>query len=34
MTDDAATETYAFALKLRPGMATEYKKRHDESGPR
>lgn len=33
MTDDAATETYAFALKLRPGMAAEYKKRHDEIWP-
>jgi hypothetical protein len=33
MTDSAATETYAFALKLRPGMAAEYKRRHDAIWP-
>jgi L-rhamnose mutarotase len=27
------TETYAFALKLRPGKAAEYRKRHDAIWP-
>ena len=33
MTESVATETYAFALKLRPGMAEEYKRRHDAIWP-
>jgi L-rhamnose mutarotase len=33
MTNAVATETYAFALKLRPGMAAEYRRRHDEIWP-
>ena len=33
MTASLATETYAFALKLRPGMAAEYKRRHDAIWP-
>lgn len=28
-----STETYAFALKLRPGMAEEYRRRHDAIWP-
>lgn len=27
------TETFAFALRMRPGAAAEYKKRHDELWP-
>ena len=27
------TETHAFVLKMRPGMAEEYEKRHDELWP-
>lgn len=30
---EAATETHAFVLKLRPGKAAEYKARHDAIWP-
>jgi L-rhamnose mutarotase len=29
----SATETYAFTMKLNPGMAAEYRRRHDEIWP-
>ena len=31
--NDFAMQRYAFKMKLKPGMATEYRKRHDEIWP-
>ena len=33
MIEDAGYEKHAFKMKLNPGMAAEYKKRHDEIFP-